>query len=62
MEEIYLASILTLVAAEGGDAKSGLPRVFYWPRDIKTSSIQLGNVALRTNSNQSTPLLIQKSI
>jgi hypothetical protein len=62
MEEIYSASVLTLVAAGGEDAESGLPGVFHWPRDMKTSSIQLGDVELRTNSNPSTALLVQKSI
>jgi hypothetical protein len=31
MEEIYSASVLTLVAAGGGDAESRLPKAFHWP-------------------------------
>lgn len=31
MGEIYSASVLTLVAAGGEDAESGLPGVFHWP-------------------------------
>jgi hypothetical protein len=31
MEEIYSASVLTLVVAGGEDAESGLPGVFHWP-------------------------------
>jgi hypothetical protein len=34
MEEIYSASVLTLVAAGGEDVGSGLPGVFHWPRDM----------------------------
>jgi len=30
MEEIYSASVLTLVAAGGGDAESRLPKAFHW--------------------------------
>jgi hypothetical protein len=57
MEEIYSASVLTLVVVGGKVADSDLPGVFYWPRDLKTFPISLGNVALRTNFNPSKALL-----
>jgi len=50
MEDIYSSTGMTLAAAEGEDAESGLPGVNHWPRDVKSPASNSAESDCKTTS------------